>query len=355
MNIIYARMKNYDWVSVPSDAVARELEKLGHNVTILDSVNYIPPNNYDFVWSPYESVTLLGHAISKKINVPHFAHIEWIPPWRLLKCDVTKYGYKGDEKELEQLHTTKPHYDKVLLAWSKAAFKSIGIKCMVPFLKDYMKKELNIELKDVILRYPSVDFDTLQQGKDIYSPQKNPKRIITISRAVPNKRYDLLLKVINKIDVDCEWIIIGDGPMQKFVTNNLTKKNVKLFMLGARWGWDRLYQLIKSSIYIGGWTGMPPIEAAYLGSFPILFDQGPTKEVPTSLLKEYFNGHVSTYTDEDKMAEHMTNVLTHKDKLEIDTGCKKIIDTCLEGKMGITSCEQNAKNIVKTIEGQNPL
>lgn len=66
MNIIYARMAGYDWVSTPSDAVARELNNLGHKITIVDNPNYIPLGEYDFVWSPYESVTILGDILSKK-------------------------------------------------------------------------------------------------------------------------------------------------------------------------------------------------------------------------------------------------------------------------------------------------
>ena len=92
MKIVYARMPGYDFVSTPSDAVIRELEKAGHKIFWTDNLNYLPLDKYDVVFSPYESATLLGDAISKKLNIKHYAHIEWLPPWRIKKVNPSEYG-----------------------------------------------------------------------------------------------------------------------------------------------------------------------------------------------------------------------------------------------------------------------
>ena len=78
MRIIYAKMQGYDWVSTPSDAVARELEKAGHTIEICEDIYSVPVGDFDFVWSPYESATLLGDYISDYKGIPHFSHIGFV-------------------------------------------------------------------------------------------------------------------------------------------------------------------------------------------------------------------------------------------------------------------------------------
>ncbi|MDD4984112.1 MAG: hypothetical protein PHH82_04740, partial [Candidatus ainarchaeum sp.] len=121
MNIIYARMPGYDWVSTPSDELARGLESLGCKLTLIDNLNYIPPYDFDFVWSPYESVTMLGHMISKRLNIPHYAHIEWLPPWRIFKeCKAEQYGFLKENPELQQIDQMIPYYKEIIEAFDKA-------------------------------------------------------------------------------------------------------------------------------------------------------------------------------------------------------------------------------------------
>lgn len=344
MNIIYARMEGYNWVSTPSDAVAREIEKLGHNITIIDSVKQrVPLKKYDFVWSPYESVTLLGDALSRKLNIPHFAHIEWIPPWRIFKdCDVVKYGFNKNDVELKDIGQTIPYYKNILGAYMDAEIRTISNISFLKYMSNFYGKEITAHE-----RQPSIDIDSLDIAKTQYSPCKINNRVVSLSRLVQNKRYDILLDIMNKVEVPCEWVIIGQGPMKESIEQGLKNKQVKLIFTGALWGWARFYELMKASIFIGSWTGMPPLEAAYLNTYPIVVEPSLPKELGSNFLLHHFPAGVKIYKETDEVeviAKHIDKLIKSKNNIDITNNITTLLK---EGKLGIKTSEQNAKDIIK--------
>lgn len=341
MNIIYARMPGYDWVSTPSDAVARELERLGHKLTLVENMEYIPPGDYDFVWSPYESVTILGHMVSKKLGIPHFAHIEWLPPWRAIEdADPREYGYTGNEPEFQQKAQMVQHYKKVGQFWSEAAVSTLGGKAFVPY---HRKIAGDV---DPIIRYPSVDVKAFEMAKRMYSPKKVPNRVITVSRIVPNKRYDLMVEAMNKVTTPVEWVVVGDGD-KTIVEKALNNKNVDLKMVDAMWGWARIYEMMQASVYLGAWSGMPPIEAALLDAYPLLVKTPPTKEIPEDVIDELFMGHIFKDTPEN-VAAKIDSLASNNDS---DTPAH-ILDAFTNGRMGVKSAQENAFDLIMIAEAK---
>ncbi len=347
MNIIYARMKNYEWVSTPSDAVARELEKLGHQVTQLESADYIPPGDYDFVWSPYESVTLIGEIIAKKLEIPHFSHIETIPPWRFFKnCDYPNYGLKSDDPEILQFDQNQSYYRMVADAWKRAEVRTISNHSRVALMKDITGEN------EMGLRYPSVDVATAQQALRMYSPRRDNNRIITIARAVPIKRYDILTEVMNNIKTSVKWIIIGSGPMQEVIKTQMTNPKVKLEFLNDLWGWAKWYEIMKVKVMLYAMGGMPPMEAALLDVFPICMEQQSTKHIPDfDKFMEYNFGNSIPIFKHDQIKEAAAMVDTamatpNKDLFaQYDT-----VNKFLNGKTNVTPSSVNAKQIIERME-----
>lgn len=277
MNIIYARMPGYDWVSVPSDAVIREMEKLGHKIFWVETMEYLPTENIDFVFSPYESVTLLGDAVAQSLDVPHYAHVEVLPPWRVKEnIDAKNYGLKKDDVELkpERLRQTIPHYLEVGKTWKRANLKSVSNQSRV----DFHHKLLGT-IDNLMLRYPSVDVSSINIAKMMYSP-KREKSVITIGRVMPIKRFDILCKVMNEVKTKTKWVIIGEGSLVNSLSDMVTNENVELEILGAKWGWARYYALLKSHIVLAAMGGMPAMEGALCGAFPIVMEQEPTDDLP---------------------------------------------------------------------------
>jgi len=347
MRIIYARMAGYNFVSTPSDAVVRELENLGHTIFWTDNLSYLPTDKYDFVFSPYESATILGDAISKILNIPHYAHIEVIPPWRYIEnIDFQNYGLSKDDPELhpEMFKGAQTFYKRVLAAYKDAILCSTSNECRLSYMQTVSGRQ------DIVLRYPSIDVRTINCAKKMYSPRKDPKKMITISRATAIKRYDLLIKVMNEIKTSgITWTIIGDGPMTEVIKKELVNPNIKLELLGAKWGWEKWYELMKASYMIFGISGMPPIEGILLDVVPFGIESSPTKHLPerNKLLKINFGNNMPLFScDEIVQMANMIDEKMNSDNTELLSSIK---EDFIKGKMNVTSSETNANQIIERI------
>lgn len=343
MNIIYARMPGYEWISVPSDAVARELKNLGHNIIIVEQIYDVPVGNYDFVWSPYESVTLLGDAISRKLKIPHASHIEVLPPWRIFEnIDYKNYGLTKDDPELTDIKNTRPYYLKVGKAWYNSDIPTLSSKTRIQmheFLGDMSK---------IQLRYPSIDTYTINKIKQLYKPERIQNRVLTVSRATFIKRYDLLVNVMNKINTDMEWAIVGAGPALEMIKQKLINPKVKLLILGPMFGWQRYLEMMKSSYFLYAMGGMPPLEAALLGSFPCGIEQEPTQHIPDfdKFLEDNFGDSIPLfkYNESEKAAEFMDFCFKQTpDELlnKWDT-----VNKFWTGKTNVRPAKENAQQII---------
>lgn len=357
MTIIYARMRGYDWVSVPSDAVVRELEKLGHTVLWVESLDLLPVKKADFVFSPYESVTLVGDAIAKKLNIPHYSHIEVLPPWRVKEnIDFANYGLTADDPEIsdKQLELTMFHYKAVGQAWKNAAVKTISNHCRVDFHHKLLGQIDNLQL-----RYPSIDVTSINAAKRMYSPKRINNRILTVSRIMPIKRYDLLIQVMNQVQEEVTWAIIGEGTMVSTIKQRMTNSNVTLEFMGAQWGWSRYYEMMRAKLLIYAMGGMVSIEAALLGAFPIVIENQPTDDLPEfdKFMRYNFGNNKDNYKttffpifqhDEiEKMAAEIDGEI-QKTTHEMELAC--IEASLMNGDMNVTPSQRNAEQIIERVK-----
>lgn len=341
MNIAYIRMPGYDYVSVPSDAVVREMEKEGHHIHWLDNLEFLPTDSIDFVFSPYESVTLLGEAVSQILEVPHYSHIEWLPPWRIQKVDPTEYGMDKNCPELANLSSKQKHYKQVGKAWLNADVRSICAQAMVPFHSNFLGP---ITTK---IRCPSIDYDTLRIAKIMYPEiPKVKNRILTVARCVPNKRYDLLIQAINKIQTkNVTWRIVGEGTILQDITQSVTNSNVTVELAGAKWGWDKIWEQMQAPIALCAFTStMPPLESAFFDSYPVLYSSGDTKEISVvDYYKEIYKDFIDYAETSDEVADTLDEMLASKDRAQF---CENITDACMKGEMGVLPSKQNAVQII---------
>jgi len=361
MTIIYARMRGYDWVSVPSDAVIRELEKLGHSVLWVESLDTLPVKKADFVFSPYESVTLIGDAIAKKLDIPHYAHVEVLPPWRAKEnTDFTNYGLTKEDPEVspERLAQTVPHYKEVGKAWKNADVKSISNHSRVDFHHKLLGKIDNLHI-----RYPSIDVSSINMAKTMYSPKRIENRALTVSRAVPIKRYDLLIQVMNQVKERVVWSVIGDGPMLDVIQKRMTNPKVSLEFMGAQWGWTRYYEMLKSKLLVYAMGGMPPIEAALLGALPIVIENQPTDDLPEfDKFMEYNFGSKSNNYEPIYFPIYKHDQI-EKMAAKIDEEIKKpagktladqgTVEGFMNGDMNVTCAKTNAEQIIERVTNAN--
>lgn len=352
MNIIYARMQGYDWVSTPSDAVARELEILGHNITIVETLDDIPAKKFDFVWAPYETTLFVGEQAAQKLCIPLVAHLEVIPPWRVFDdADVIAHGFPLDHREAqpEFRDQTKPYYDRVIKAWKNANIKTLSTPVRLPYHENNFGP-----LDDVQIRFPSVDARLIEKAKKIYSPKRQENVVLTLSRLVPVKRWDLLVEVMNRVQTKVTWRIAGTGDYKEWVEQNMLNKGVTLEFVGERWLWAKLYQMMSVRLFIFSTGAMPPMEAALCGTPAMIMESQGSKYIP-----EFKDFQKVNYGDSlpifefgefDKMAEAIDKELSVSFAESTLLKDYDTVNKFLNGKCGITSSEQNAKDIIERIK-----
>jgi len=358
MNILYARMQGYDWVSTPSDAVARELEMLGHNVTIIETLDDVPAKKFDFVWAPYETALFVGEAAAQKLCIPLVSHLETIPPWRIKRnIDFFNYGLTENDPEIsqQQLNYTIPYYERVGKAWKNAAIKTLSNHSRI----DYHKKLLNIT-EDIPLRYPSIDVTSINKAKNMYSPKHIENRILTVSRATSIKRYDLLIQVMNQVQTKVTWAIIGDGPMLEVIKQKVTNPNVTLEIMGSKWGWSRYYEMMRSKLFVFAMGAMPPIEAALLGSFPIVIENQPTDDLPDfdKFMRYNFAFNKDDYKTtffpifQHNQIEEMAETIDAEIIKPVGQSLaeNKTIEAFMRGDTNVTPSSVNAKQIIDRVK-----
>jgi len=358
MTIIYARMRGYDWVTVPSDAVVRELEKLGHTVLWVESLDLLPVRKADFVFSPYESVTLVGDAISKKLNIPHYAHVEVLPPWRVKpNIDFANYGLTKEDPEIspKNLEVTVPHYKAVGQAWKNAAVKSVSNQCRVDFHHTLLGPIDNLHL-----RYPSIDVSSINMAKIMYSPKRVENRVLTVSRVMPIKRYDLLIQTMNQVQEKITWAIIGEGTMVSAIKQRMTNPNVTLEFMGAQWGWARYYEMLRSKLLVYAMGGMPPIEAALLGALPIVIENQATDDLPEFDKFMQYNFGFKKDNYETTFFPIFKHDQTEEMATKIDEEIKKpagqslaennTVTAFMCGSMNVTPSKRNAEQIIERVK-----
>lgn len=340
MKIIYTRVPGYDWVSIPSDAVVRSFEKLGHTVYITDNPFDYPADKYDFIFSPYETTVLLARQISEATDTPVMGHLEWLPPWRIFEdIDVSKYGYKGNEPDLENRLINKDYYLNIGKIWKRFEVKTLSTEIRYPYLAKLLGDF------GYHIRYPSVDVDLIERIDRQLTPKRQNNMVITVSRAVADKRYDLLVDVMNKVKTKCTWGIVGDGYMLKYVKDNLTNKKVELQLYGPKWNVERFYIMKQAGVFLGGSTAMPPIEGALLGCQPFLMAPSATDEIPEfdQLHKYQFGDAIMWSNKPEELAKLIDTHINNYNESYVF----KIKHALMNNKLNILPAEENAKKLIE--------
>ena len=343
MKIIYARPDLP--YNIPSDAVMRELIRLGHKVLPLESATFLPSEQYDVVFSPYETTTILGDRIASALGVPHYAHLETIPPWRYFKeCDIENYGLKPSDDEMKDFQKHKEYYEEVITCFRRATFRTAGGRVRQQYIKDVTGVDCGV-------RYPSIDVRTLKMLDKMFDVSRDENRIVTTSRATIPKRYDLLMEVMSKVKTKCIWTIIGVGPMIDVIHKEFNNPNVQVEFMGMLLNHSKNYWFKKSKLVLHAMGGMPLMEGAFLGCFPIGIEQQPTKHLPEfdKFMEDIYGDSVPLFkhTDLDKAAEFIDYCFSVPNEKLFEK--YQTVEKFMEGKTNLTSSKKNAEQIIQVI------
>jgi len=94
---------------------------------------------------------------------------------------------------------------------ARILYKNLNLICVSEGVKHDVLKVMNIQPKSIQVIYNGLDKELILAKSKMNNINKNENYIINISRFVPEKRHDILIKAFIKSEIDCKLILVGEG------------------------------------------------------------------------------------------------------------------------------------------------
>tara|TARA_R100000664_G_C2760088_1_gene150749 strand:+ start:526 stop:1551 length:1026 start_codon:yes stop_codon:yes gene_type:complete len=293
-------------------------------------------HNWDVVFSAMESSVPYGYHISQQLDIPFYAHWEWIPPFRI-------YGYEGgedpikwgfDEQYKKNNYKNKnwfTKYNSIIEAASQATLSS----CAGVEFKKTAETFLKRELSNCFIKYPASPLP-LNKKRD----NEKGDYFITVSRLSSNKRVYELSKAVKKANLDTTWIIVGSGEQEEIIKKELEGGKTKLHFFKNTNGEKKFYLLSKAKFQICAWHGLPQAEAALVGT--------PTINLDIPYIKEIYGNSLTFTKSIENMAENI-KTFYNNGKLCRDKS-NYTYESIIDRKININTLESGADIIEQTLK-----
>jgi len=163
------------------------------------------------------------------------------------------------------------------------------------YLKNIVSK-WNYPKEKIEVIYNAVEFE--EADKKI---KKDKFRIISVARLIPHKGIEAILKTLDKIDFEFEYIVIGDGPLKNDLQRLSNDLKIDTKFLGNVSKKEVANWLNSSDLFIlnSSYEGLPHIVLESMeNSCPIIASRvGGTPEV----VKDQENGLLFGYNNQDEL------------------------------------------------------
>jgi len=277
MNILYLTPYNPN-IKTPETGFAEQLSNRGHKITF--SFGYNPEllkraGEYDIVFGAMEYSMNMATWLGKKLNIPIYNHIEWIPPWRVGMEDPKDWGYDGTTinkiNEMAIQHWS-PIYIQQAMDWENSTIRSIAGKCLKQYLEPWVTKPLKAEIK-----YYSADFERLKKYETTGIKEKN--QIMSTARLVPHKRIHHIINALSLLKNPPTYKVVGYGNEFPALRKLAEDLGVKVDFVGPGQNGVKELLIQESMFSINIWAGLPMAESFYYKKPAITYDEHHIREV----------------------------------------------------------------------------
>ena len=293
----------HDWLSQDfkggSEKVLKEigeaLSKKDQNYDLYTLVNHLDKENFKELNQQKIFTSIIQNLpFSKK----HFHKYLPLFPFAIEQFDLDKYNLvissshsvaKGVITSPDQLHISYVHspmryaWDQMHVYLNQSSYKKLRLTIFLRLILQNLRKWDYISSVRVDKFIANSSFTAKRIKKywgresEIIHPPVNTNYFLandnrgdfylSVSRLVPNKRVDLLVKAFNKIDFPL--IIVGEGPEKKDL-QKIANKNIKFLGFQKDFEIKKLMENCKAFLYAGIEDfGIAPVEAMAAGA-PII-------------------------------------------------------------------------------------
>ncbi len=334
MKILGLTPRNPFTGETPEQMYLRKLRDLGHEVITTERTNKIDMD-VDVVVAMSEVTCKNAFHLAKASGKPFYAHMEWIPYWRIFYEPESKWGYENRPIAYYQKMQFVRMYQDYGFYWSMANVKSLAANCFHRSVKEFLGAPLKIETK-----YLGVDVEKIKEYLKNNEPQEKTNEITCVARFVPHKRIHHVIHALNKIKYSGTLNLVGYGP-EKSVYDSIPTS----FRINYMESSEKFQAMQKAKLTIALWSGMVPAESMYLGTPVLSYHSEYMKELYGSSITYATNNDIinlatkiqealKRHEDEDKyickkgikmIEESMINTLTQKDAIKLlETLIKKV-------------------------------
>lgn len=202
--------------------------------------------------------------------------------------------------------------------YGKIANRTIALSKGV---KRNMVENFGINEKNISVIYNPVDIENIEQQMKKKEQVLNTSgiKIINIGRLIPQKDQECLIKAVGivKKQINCKLYILGKGELEKnlkdLVHSLQLDENVEFMGFQS----NPYGILAQGDLFVlsSGWEGFGHvIVEAMVAGVPVVStncDYGPGE-----IITDGYNGILSPVGDETKLAEHILEIITDKEKMQ---------------------------------------
>jgi glycosyltransferase involved in cell wall biosynthesis len=317
MKILGITPHNKETKETPEQLYLRKLSTLGHEVTIIGNAEELEtsPEAFDVVASLSESTVELGYRIHHLYNIPFYAHMEWIPRWRVFKECELDWGFRGKIPYAQKMDFIKM-YLFYCHFWAAANCKSVAGNCFYKDIVDFFGNVANIHTK-----YLGADTASLKKEKPHIGRKHD--EITCVARFVPHKRLHHVLLAAKHINFSGTINMVGYGEEKKYLQElaNDLQLNIKFYSSK-----DKTSCLKRSKCSVALWSGIVPAESLYLGTPVISYRSDYMEELYKDGILYAENNNIEDLGN--KILMLLTNTQEENNKI-VEEGIKKIEDGVL--------------------------
>jgi glycosyltransferase involved in cell wall biosynthesis len=323
-------------MKTPETTIAEELSKMGHIVTLaFDYSDEMLDGDYDIVVGAMEYSMSIAKYVGRKLNIPVYNHMEWIPPWRVLLEDPKEWGYDGTQAEPltpQHINHFKNMYRQQVMDWEDA---DMAGESLMWTLNPFKTKQVSS-----YIRFPTKNFSEMDKYKDDTIEEKY--QIMCTARLVPHKRVIHVVKALGMLEGRKPTLkIIGYGPESEKIKQEAEKQKVNVEFLGPGNDGVKERTIQESMFSVNIWAGLPIAESFYFGKPAITYDE-------EALIEQYKDGPVYAKRNDIEDLSKQIKWLIYNEKERKDLG-KLGRRNFLDGYFNIKPSNLACKDIEKIL------
>ena len=239
----------------PEERYLKKLEDYGHKVVIADQAFDLPESDFDVIVAMSEVSCENAYKLSQKYQLPFYAHMEWIPDWRVFKDSEFNWGYLEPIPYHIKMNYVRM-YQHYVYFWSLADVKTLAAKCFGKTMTEFT----GIHDLKIYTKYLGPDTDEIKKQAALFKDVQKEEAITCIARFVPHKRLHHVLKAMKLINYTGTIYLVGYGGEKTLY--EMMGQGLNLKFVESK---DKYETIAKSKLVIALWSGIVPAEAMYFG------------------------------------------------------------------------------------------